>query len=204
MIKNIIFDVGNVLVTFRPDNTMRDLGIPEEKIADMAKATYSNPLWIELDRGVVPEEIAISHMKEEYPELSEYIDLFFEKGRPHLVVKTDYAPGWLKGLQEMGYKTYLLSNYPDNMFEMHAKTTFNFMPYIDGKVVSGHVKMIKPNADIYEYLLKEYDLNPEECVFIDDRQENVDTAISVGIHGIVFENFEQANTKLQEVINQES
>lgn len=201
MIKNIIFDVGNVLVSFRPDDVMRDLGIPEEKIADMAAATYASKWWIEFDRGVMPEEEIIAHMKEDNPQYAKEIDLFFKKGTPYLVIPFDYSPGWLKGLQNRGYKTYLLSNYSDSMFGLHAKSTFNFMDCIDGKVVSGHVKMIKPDAEIYEYLLKKFSLEPEECVFIDDRPENVETAVKLGINGIVFTSEEQANAELEKLLS---
>ena len=55
MIKNIIFDIGNVLVRFQPDEAMREIGIEENKIAALAHATYENPVWVELDRGVIPE-----------------------------------------------------------------------------------------------------------------------------------------------------
>lgn len=200
MIKNVIFDVGNVLIAFHPEHEMRQLGIPEDKIEPMAEATYLSPWWVELDRGVIPEEEIIAHMKEEHPELAQDIDMFFTEGRKGLVDSYDYAAGWLKGLQEKGYKTYLLSNYPENYFELHMKKKFTFMPYIDGKVVSGAVKMIKPDAEIYEYLLQKFSLKPEECVFIDDRPENVETAEKLGIHGIIFTDYEQSRVELQHII----
>ena len=62
MIKNIVFDIGNVLVRFQPDEAMREIGIEENKIAALAHATYENPVWVELDRGVIPENEIIDEM----------------------------------------------------------------------------------------------------------------------------------------------
>ena len=62
MIKNIIFDIGNVLVRFQPDEAMREIGIEENKIAALAHATYENPVWVELDRGVIPDNEIIDEM----------------------------------------------------------------------------------------------------------------------------------------------
>lgn len=77
---------------------------------------------------------------------------------------------------------------------------FPFLDKVDGKVVSGFVKMVKPNADIYEHLLSEYGLDAGECVFVDDRQENVDAARALGMKGIVFKDYGQACSELNRLI----
>lgn len=68
MIKNIVFDIGNVLVRFQPDEAMREIGIEENKIAALAHATYENPVWVELDRGVIPENEIIDEMVKVAPQ----------------------------------------------------------------------------------------------------------------------------------------
>ena len=84
---------------------------------------------------------------------------------------------------------------------MHEEQgSFPFLKYVDGKTVSGVVKMIKPEAEIYEELLKQYHLKASECVFIDDREENVEGAKAVGMQGIVLTSFEQANAALRELL----
>jgi len=104
-------------------------------------------------------------------------------------------------LKEAGLKVYLLSNYPREVFALHTECgSFPFLEKVDGKVVSGFVKMIKPNADIYKYLLKEYSLCADECVFIDDREENVEAARTLGMKGIVFECYEQAHRELERLL----
>ena len=111
MIKNIVFDIGNVLVRFQPDEAMREIGIEENKIAALAHATYENPVWVELDRGVIPENEIIDEMVKVAPQYEEDIRRFFKEGKAFVVKAFDYAADWIKELKSRGYKVYLLSNY---------------------------------------------------------------------------------------------
>ena len=201
MIKNIIFDIGNVLVHFRPLEVMAELGMNEDTVQAVADATIRSPLWCELDRGVIPEETVIQMMKQTAPDNhKDDVQTFFDKGS-HLLVKSfDYSADWLKSLKEKGYQIFLLSNYPQRFFEMHSKNNFTFMPYINGKIVSGYVKKIKPDIEIYNLLLDQYSLTPQECVFIDDVKENIEGAEKAGIHGIHFTNFEEVQSKLKTLL----
>lgn len=241
MIKNIILDIGNVLVRFMPDESMRRLGIPEEKIPALLNATVYSPLWVELDRGIIPETDVINMMKENTPELAKDIQTFYDEGKEYLVESFDYSFDWINSFKRKGYKVYLLSNYPVSYFENHIKnnrfsflntnddtinssinnisvTTSNDMTdssindiistdtndttstpinsIIDGKIVSGYVKMVKPDHDIYELLLSTYKLNADECVFLDDRMENVEAAREVGMHALRFTDIEETDRRL--------
>ncbi|MCR5762643.1 MAG: HAD family phosphatase [Treponema sp.] len=202
MIKNIIFDIGNVLVHFRPLEVMKELGMDENTMQAVADATVNSPLWQELDRGVIPEGTVIEMMKQTAQNpYKDDVQRFFDEGT-HLLVKSfDYSANWLNALKQKGYKIFLLSNYPVSFFEMHSKECFTFMPYIDGKVVSGYVKVIKPDAEIYSLLLNQYSLTPQECVFIDDVKENIEGAEKAGINGIHFTNYEEAKSKLQSLLD---
>ena len=200
MIKNIVFDIGNVLVEFRPEKVFAELGVSSEKIQGLANATVYSPLWPELDRGVMEEAAVFEKMKEATPEYAKEIDLFIEKGLGNIVSSFDYAADWLNGLQERGYKVYLLSNYPESFFEQHSKEKFTFLPYVDGKIVSAYVKLIKPDIRIYEELINTYGLQAEECVFLDDREENVEGAKKAGMKGIQFFSYEDAVNQLEEML----
>lgn len=197
MIKNVIFDIGNVLVRFMPDVAMKQLGIPEDKIEAVLRATVNSKWWTEMDRGFLPEEALWQYMIEEAPQLREEILLFKEQGIDKVVRAFPYAADWMKELKERGFKTYLLSNYPKDFFECHSAGFFPFMPYIDGKIVSAYVEMIKPDPNIYRELLKTYDLKAQECVFIDDRRENIEAARQLGFKGILFESYEQATAEFE-------
>ena len=170
MIKNIIFDIGNVLVRFQPDEAMREIGIEENKIAALAHATYENPVWVELDRGVIPENEIIDEMVKVAPQYEADIRRFFKEGKAFVVKAFDYAADWIKELKNRGYKVYLLSNYPKEYFD--------------------------------QCLFDKYNLNPEECVFIDDRLENIEGGRKLGMEGIVFTDYETGKKKLERMLSE--
>lgn len=200
MIKNVIFDIGNVLVDFRWREIMNKLVIDEAIQNEFEKSVFGSKWWHEFDHGTMEEEDIVRRLREDNQERIEAFELVWEH-RDELVNPYPYAVSWIKELKEKGYQTYLLSNYPSTLFTMHTNNgSFPFLDEVDGKIISGFVKMIKPDADIYEKLMSEYQLKAEECVFIDDRKENVDAAIQLGMKGIIFENFEQANKKLGELL----
>ena len=198
MIKNIIFDIGRVLVTFDPIQYVNSLGFDEETARAVVGAIFHDPLWIETDRGVIPveefEEAFVANAPDYEPQIRE---AYRKMGR--MIRLMPHTMPWVKALKERGYRLYVLSNYGEYLF-LKSKDRLDFMPYMDGAVISYQIQMIKPDREIYEYLLKKYDLSPEECVFIDDRPENVEGAKAVGMSGILFENFEQASGELEKML----
>lgn len=200
MIKNVIFDIGNVLVDFRWRVLMEDLKLPKETQAIFENTVFGSHWWGELDHGIYEESEILKNFREDNKEHLEEFNLVWDN-RDKLVEPYAYAVQWIERLKASGLNVYLLSNYPKDIFSLHAECgSFPFLDKVDGKVVSGFVKMIKPNADIYEYLLNEYTLKAAESVFIDDREDNVGTARALGMKGIVFRSYEQACHELDEMI----
>ena len=201
MIKNIIFDIGGVLVSFEPDRIFREMGLPEEEVQILYQHTAKSPYWKELDRGVLPKEEVFQTMVNTMPQAYRKDAMeFFTKRIPEAVTSFDYSADWLKGLKERGYNIYLLTNYPEWLFETHWKKGFTFVPYVDGKVVSGKVKLIKPDHAIYETIIKKYSLNPAESVFIDDVKENVQAAKETGLNAIQFTNINDVKNQLEKLL----
>lgn len=201
MIKNIIFDIGGVLVSFEPDRVFREMGLPEEEVQILYQHTAKSPYWKELDRGVLPKEEVFQTMVNTMPQAYRKDAMeFFTKRIPEAVTSFDYSADWLKGLKERGYNIYLLTNYPEWLFETHWKKGFTFVPYVDGKVVSGKVKLIKPDHAIYETIIKKYSLNPAESVFIDDVKENVQAAKETGLNAIHFTNINDVKNQLEKLL----
>lgn len=197
MIKNVIFDIGNVLVDFRWRALMEELKLPGETQAVFEHTVFGSRWWGELDHGIYEESEILKNFREDNRDHLDEFNLVWDN-RDRLVESYEYAVQWIEQLKALGLKVYLLSNYPRDIFALHAERgRFPFLDKVDGKVVSGFVKMIKPNADIYEYLLAEYGLEASECVFIDDRQDNVETARTLGMKGIVFQGYEQACGELE-------
>lgn len=204
MIKNIVFDVGKVLVDFRWREVMEQVGCTPEEIEMIAPVMVNGPLWNELDRGVLDEEDVIGQMLEALPDvpgLRKKASAFWQN--VHRTIEAyPYSKDWLKGLQEKGYRTFLLTNYPRSLYQNTAESEFTFLPYTDGVLVSSHEKLIKPDVAIYERLCSKFGLLPEECVFIDDRLVNIQGAECAGMKGIHFTEFEEVREQLQRLLEQ--
>jgi putative hydrolase of the HAD superfamily len=201
MIKNVIFDVGGVLVDFRWRALMDDLGLPHERQDEFEKKVFGSKWWGELDRGVLDEEYVVDKIRENNKEHINEFELVWAN-QVDLVATYDYVNNWIDSLKAKGLKIYLLSNYPKSIFSLHEeKGKFTFIDKIDGRVVSGFVGMVKPDAEIYELLMKKYGLNAKECVFIDDRAENIEAAKALGMEGIVFEDYNRGSGELTNIIN---
>ena len=198
MIKNIIFDVGKVLVEYDPDGMMKKLGFDEETLQTVNQAVFQNELWNESDRGVLsPEELLeafIANNPAYEKEIRQVIDAVGDT-----ISLMPYAVEWVKGLKEKGYHLYILSNYAEYTYEKTSHK-MEFLPYMDGVVFSYRCKLIKPEKEIYEYICKTYELKPEESVFLDDRKDNVEAARNMGMHGIVFENYAQGSETLEQLL----
>ena len=207
MIKNIVFDIGNVLAAFRWRDYIKELGFTDEaewqpggKAWRLAAATTKNALWREVDRGVMPLDDIITAMIATDPEMEDAIRLFFADRR-RLVMEYDYSAGWISELKSRGYKVYLLSNYSEDHYE-YISTHFKFFGLEAGRVISWQEKVLKPDARIYNILLDRYGLKAEECVFLDDTSENIDGAVAVGMQGIVFKDYAQGRAELEALLGQ--
>lgn len=198
MIKNIIFDVGNVLVEYNPDGLMRRLGFDEETLQAVNQAVFQNELWNESDRGVLsPEELLeafIANNPAYEKEIRQVIDAVGDT-----ISLMPYTVEWVKELKERGYHLYILSNYAEYTYEKTSHK-MEFLPYMDGVVFSYRCKLIKPEKEIYEYICETYGLKPEESVFLDDREDNVQAARNMGMNGIVFENYAQGSETLEQLL----
>lgn len=198
MINTIIFDMGNVLVDFRWRALFKELGLEGEDFDKMAGATTLNSFWNEFDRGILTDEEMLAGFIERAPELTEVIKRFFNEEFSGLLRKFDYSSEWLKSLRLKGYKVLILSNFSEKALRECADE-LDYMNEATGLVISCKIGMIKPNEDIYRYLLDTYDVNPEEAVFIDDTKANVDTALRLGMNGIVFTSKAQAEEELKKL-----
>ena len=198
MIKAVIFDIGNVLTDFAWQEMYREKGLGGETFDRVAKATVQSPYWCELDRGVMSfEEV-----------MDKFVSLDKEMGNEIRRVLADthgivtgraYATPWVCALKNQGFKVYVLSNFSEKIWK-DCKDALEFFEYTDGGIISYQEHLIKPDPAIYNLLLERYGLKAEECVFIDDLQENIDAAKKQGIYGIVFQNYGQAMAELKELL----
>ncbi len=195
MIKNVIFDIGNVLTNYRWREFMQDKGYNDEQIERLAKATVYDPAWNEFDRGIYEEEEIYQAFIKNDPEIEDWIRSTFADVNG-LVTKRDFAIPWIEDLKSKGYKVYYLSNFSEKA-DRECSDAIDFIPHMDGGFLSYKVKLIKPDHKFYELLLSTYNLVAEECVFIDDVQKNIDAAREAGINAIQYKDYEQVKEDLK-------
>ncbi|HAG68398.1 MAG TPA: HAD family phosphatase [Lachnospiraceae bacterium] len=196
-IKNIVFDIGNVLLDFCWDKHFAENGIEGEAFDRVARATVKDRLWNEMDRGVMPYEEILKGFIANDPGMETQIRRMLENLNG-IVESLPYTDAWISELKGEGYKVFALSNYSEKCFrESHEK--MGFLELMDGYVISYMEKLIKPDPKIYRLLLERYGLRAEECVFLDDTPANVKGAEECGMHAILFESREQAVKELKKM-----
>ena len=198
MIKNVIFDVGKVLIEWSPEVSMDIMGFTtEEKHAVMDVIFRDKSIWNEEDRGVKSYDELIEFFVSRAPEIGDLIKRFYD-GAVLSVAPMDYSRDWLKALSAAGYGVYVLSNFGERAQKRAVELgAINFLDLLDGYIFSYMIHEIKPDRAIYDALTEKYDLKFEECVFIDDSEDNVEAARSYGMQGIVFAGYEDACKKLR-------
>ena len=179
--KNIIFDVGDVLLDYRWQQMLMDYGLDESEAYRVGRELFDDPdgLWHEYDLGVKSQEEIIQEFEQKHPKDAEVIRWFISHGE-YMHVARPAIWKLVHQLKEAGYHLYILSNYPEILFKKHTQYA-DFMDDMEGMVVSYMLHVGKPERIVYQTLCDRYGLNKEECLFFDDRAENVQGAIDFGM-----------------------
>ena len=185
MIKNVIFDYGNVLVDWNPAYLFLPVFSGDEEKCRFFTDNICNREWFtRMDRGE-DMDTCVAELQAQYPEYADAIALF--RDRWFDMCHGD-IPGMLEIIQDLkqkGYGVFGLTNWPAATFAK-ARRRFRTIGSIDNYVVSSSVHLAKPEPAIYQLLLSKYNLKAQECVFIDDRADNVNAAMALGMNGIVY------------------
>lgn len=200
MIKNIVFDIGKVLIGFDWDAYIKSL-FDDDVAEKVSRAMFKSGHWPELDRAVLPEEEILSLFYSVSPDVKKEIDEAFNR-IGECVAKRDWPENLIKSLKERGYDVYFLSNMSEHVMNSNPEA-FAFTGMMDGGVFSCNVHLIKPDPQIYEVFLDKYRLNADECLFIDDHEENVAAARDLGMNGIRYDSREQMENDLEQAISRE-
>lgn len=198
MVNTVIFDIGNVLADFTWKEFMENLGYTGVMFERIAKASVMNEKWNEYDRGALSDEEILQCFIANDPEIEADIRRCFANMKG-IVSRNDYAIPWINELKQRGYKVLYLSNFSKKA-EIECAEALDFIPYMDGGILSHKDKVIKPMPEIYELLIERYSLNPKECVFIDDTEKNLTGASVFGIRTILFKNQKQAKEELEKIL----
>lgn len=202
MIKNIIFDIGDVLVKSDWKNFFKNKGFDVQTAERLAKASFFSPVWKELDRGTLSFDEIVDGFVKNDPDVEKQLRAAFSDLRG-FIREFPYSHDWIFWLKEKGLGVYCLSNISDRICTDCADE-LDFLPLVDGRILSYEENLIKPDKAIFDRLLTKYGLIAAECIFIDDLEENVNAARSLGIHGIVFKSKEQAQNEIDMIRSAEN
>ncbi len=183
MIKNIIFDLGNVLISFKPSEYFDKNNYPLSIKATILSDIFGSKEWLMLDNGEITTPEAIDAIATKSSLSKKEIAHIFNL-RTDLMFPLDSNVRLLPELKKRGFRLYYLSNFPLDIFE-EVSTEYYFFKYFDGGLISAEAKFSKPDIGIYNILNKKYSLVPKECLFIDDIEVNVRAAQALGMKGII-------------------
>lgn len=198
MIKNIVFDFGGVLIDWNPRYVFRSY-FNDDKEMEYFLANICTTEWnAEHDRGRLFAD-GVKMLQKEHPEYSEAIQLYQNGWQKMLKGPVAEGVCLLEELKAKAYPLYGLTNWSAETIHV-AYEMFPFLGLLDGVVVSGEEKILKPDARLYRILLERYNLKASETVFIDDNLANVQGAEAVGITGLLYDNIANVRAKLKTLL----
>lgn len=203
MIKNIVFDLGRVLVEFSPAIYLERFGLGEETNQLLNQIVFHSEEWVDCDRGKYENNTDIKEILcEKHPEHADKIRLVLTDDWVEMLLIKPETVKFLETLKNDGYKIFILSNLSKQSLDYLSK--YDFFKLVDGGVYSYQVHLVKPDPAVYSELLNKYALVPEETIFIDDLENNIKAAKDMNIHGVVFKNIEQVEKEVNELIESNS
>ena len=181
-IKNVIFDFGNVIIDWDPRYLFETL-IEDKEELDFFLNHICHLEWHgKTDAGATFAENTAERLKV-YPEHAEMINQFYAGWEQMFRGEISENVALIQPLKDKGYRMFGLTNWSGEVFP-RSREMFPSFAEFEGIVVSGIEKVVKPNSRIYKILLERYQLNANECFFIDDRLENIEGARALGFHGL--------------------
>lgn len=183
MIKNVIFDCGQVLIRYNETEIAANYVDTPEEAEFLGRVAMARKYWNRFDEGTLTEADYLEQVKTELPE---HLHKAVEKlvwGWIKACPMIDGMEDIVRDVKKSGKKLYLLSNFNPRL----RTEPYPILSEFDALVISGEINKVKPDRAIYDYLLATYALNPEECIFIDDNSANIAMAESLGITGYLFD-----------------
>jgi len=199
--RNVIFDVGGVLLDWNPGRVLEGYYADAAERAAMKEVIFHHADWVEFDRGALSESALLERVGARAGRPVPELVSLFEAIRVSLQPKAD-SIALLASLGARRVPLYCLSNMPAESFAYLGKR-FDFWRHFHGIVISGEVRMAKPQAEIFEYLLNRYGLKAADTVFVDDYPVNVSAAKALGFHTVLFQNAPQCEAALREIVGGE-
>ena len=185
MIRNIVFDMGQVLIHWTPHLLLTPFHLTPEEEDMVLRELFQSVEWVKLDRGSMTPGEAIQAVCPRLPEsLHPCVREVVTRWDEWTLVPMEGMAALLGELKELGMHIYLLSNANRKPREYFPRIPGS--EYFDGLMVSAEERLLKPQHEIFEALLSRFGLKAEECFFVDDAPANVEGAMEAGLSGTVF------------------
>jgi putative hydrolase of the HAD superfamily len=195
---DIVFDIGNVIFEWNPQKLLDSLFLSKSESKEAMENIIAHDDWQMLDKGTLSLEESISRANDRCNIEVNKIRKLFEETPKSLKLIQDTVNAIME-LSGIGYSLYVLSNMHKHSFEYLSKT-YDIWRYFSGIVISSHIKSIKPEPEIFEYLIGTYNLIPRNTVFLDDLKCNIDAAKKFGLNTIHVKNASQSKEELYQMI----
>lgn len=191
---NIVFDLGGVVFRWQPDNIVRHFFDSPKEQALVKQELLEHSDWVELDRGTITCDEAVQGAWSRTGLRRERIEQLLRAVPRFLTPKQDTIE-LIRSISYTNNRLFVLSNMHKASIA-HLEENYDIWEAFEGVVISSRIERVKPEIAIYDYLLSEYELSAADTVFIDDMQENLSAAASVGIRTIRFATARQCRTEL--------
>ncbi len=193
-VKNIIFDVGNVLLDWNPGKIIQQAFANTKYAGKFTPQMFRLSDWLAFDQGLITEADVVRIIQERWGLSADQANYLLLTAKKSLTPKQESIE-LLKKLHQEKLGLYCLTNMSEEFF-LYLSKAHDFWPLFKHITVSARVKLLKPDPKIYHYVLDQNNLLAHETVLIDDMKENIDSAIQTGLHGIQFLEIEDCKNKL--------
>jgi putative hydrolase of the HAD superfamily len=199
---SVIFDLGGVVLRWNPDDIIRSFCSDEAVQSVLKREVFRHPDWLDMDRGVLPEHEAIKRFHTRTGLSLAEVSALMQAVRDSL----QPIPGTVALLAELAaldVPLYCLSNMSVTTSN-YVRARHSFWRSFRGIVISGEIKLIKPDPAIFEYMVERFGLVPRNAVFIDDHPPNIESANRLGFKTVLFHDPVQCRKSLSELLDGEN
>jgi putative hydrolase of the HAD superfamily len=197
-VRNVIFDLGGVVLEWNPDAILENHYADPGTRAVLKAALFQHPDWVQMDRGTLGEPEVIERLAQRTGIASGELAGLMEAVRQSLQPKADTLL-LLDDLAGRQVPLYCLSNMPAGTFA-YLRERYDFWSVFRGIVISGEIKMMKPEREIFDHLLCRYGLSAAETVFVDDHPPNIEGARALGLQTVLFRDARQCRAELERLL----
>ncbi len=196
MLKNVVFDFGQVLIEWNPRALYRQLFTNEQEMEYFLSTVCSSEWNMQMDGGK-PFAQGCAERIQLFPQYAQQINAYYTRWGEMMGGAIEGSVKILHELKQRKYPVYALSNWSTETFPL-AQKRFDFLKLFDGIVISGAEKCVKPEPKIYQILLDRYHLQAQECIFTDDKPANIEGAKALGFDTVLFTSPEALRAELQQ------